>query len=1467
MPRLHASTAISSSGKATLAQTTTPPPPNTTAAQPPSPQLPGMRRLNDTGTFQAQTRAPASRRLLKRIPYVLDLNVDYANYSEPSLKMLYQSGARSLLVVSQMNGTDCPLASLLVFSRKLGYHATSVEIDPKNGIMGMAGKLTQMGAGNSLDVFLSCTSKHEVVALAMMGCYMIGLVPGLFLSHVPGTIRQLEPVLEHWAISYLLESRPFEFLAQGILTPLEWTREKTPHGMVSTHYEAFEFALGDIFPTHQVTMMTVQILSCGAVLSSAMWGRQSTYKFRKGAQTVAEYIFNFVHMSNVSTFDGVKQFDLQGRCSTCTAGAQQVFPFSTPRGADNHTHWFARYANGDTKIVKPSHGDLRTVPSQWFRFFGDVQARMPSWRDKLRSVYPCLEGCFMQETSIGCEACPAGHFRAHDDLNCRRCPSGRYQDEEGLASCKACPKGADCRNATNTTPIAKPGWFRVDTAPAAAASAKTNYSAGVCAGTGRISAERFRWVPCPEAQICLGANRCSQGNTGVLCASCDYGSSFMGFYPNLRKCGECPSGTILGLRVVLVYVLFFGVLFALQHVAFHEASDAKSLVIPVCVILLRHMQVLGMIAHSVALDRSSSFFAHVPGIFSSFSVQPFLVAQLDCRRQGQGDSVTDHLVSSIEMFMWGACLLPVGYVAILLFHLARWLMGSFRIKFHLRVKASSSKAEKAILFAKRMALSRLSVHRLYDLPRQLIGWALIAVPVATHSCSQLLACAPQAGSDVVILRMNSNVICTSQEYKDLVPNIMTIFFVVTIPHILALYYLLVGASRHQIHRHISGRRTLGLLIVGWRDTNMHFELVYFMRSMWISGCPTLFEGRDKVFAGQLAGLLVTALLARINMPRMNNDRRALLQLEQQSWVLLACTLGLGYVYEIVRERDTDDGILKADMVPLFIANKQVACTNGMALAHIFFIGALVFTLVWNKVIIGMQVRQTCYRNVEGCRSVLLYFARCLRGLSHIKFRTEDAHGAYMDVGDLKEGERKLLMLGFRMLIQVCLDSNNKFNMKFIMGAVQEVFSRAGVTRYAEMQAYETRCLMKGKTLQRIHISSNSLMNKSTITIDEFQAAFADVEQDIINRTPDLHAVNAVLGAVRQGHIRREVDAEDMREHRGIGWKKNDEQKLQTLGDLQPDGSSTNPQVTTLGVLSNLDHMFQDDVELISDHQKELLIQNRLYQLKLRNGEAQSEIHRLWERLNRTHMSRDVSLWVENMETKADHALEMTRVLGQKDPLIPSDVQTLHGAWKLRRDPYTTPQPSSLYSPRARGLEPTAQVPRSFWHGIDNDSAPSQRSPQQSELDNPSRGFGAPRQETAPAAAAEAPLAAAASTEQQEALQFHFGVPFKKVHHGVFKAMLLSGFRASGVPEASVLKLTIALLQDAQNVRTEESTIVAHVQGPRMQIGELRQREEIARLKVMGHPVRSVENALLLQGSEEVAVASLVTVAGAAETDM
>lgn len=921
-----------------------------------------------------------------------------------------------------------------------------------------------------------------------------------------------------------------------------------------------------------------------------------------------------------------------------------------------------------------------------------------------------------------------------------------------------------------------------------------------------------------------------------------------------------------------------------------------------CVILLRHLQLLGMLMHSMGIDHiRGSFFSVFPGVIVGMLSRPFSIAQMDCLDQVEnhkGITTEEHLRPDIRMFLYGAFMFPAGLCLMWLFHWLRECRLSLRKRILFHSLSETSAIEQASRLAQRMEIGTISVHEWYDLPRQCIAWTLIALPVALQSSSLLLACSVSHGSDLVISEMNSDVICTLPVYVALYTKVLGFLIVVTLPPVVIFYHVLSRAAVNEYQRTISGRRVLGLLIIGWRDQLYHFEVLYFVRTIVVAIIPVFARGRETVFVAQFSTILLIAIIARSLLPRLNNDRRSLHSLEHHSYLLLLSTLLLGILFEVtnpVRSATTPDALIKEDMVPAFLKDHKNDWANVCALMHVGFVLYVVFSMLWNKVIIRRHIRQESFGNISGCTWMLLSFARCVSGLNSIKFVNKEqvndstgnqGGGAYIDATNLRERERMLLMNAFRMVIQVCMDSKQKFNMAFIMGAVQEVFVRADCTRQAVKNDYEIQAFLKGKEISRITDGDGVQGHEGQVTVDELHAGFVDVEHDIINHSPDLHVINSCNSDQTQPTHERIVEMHEDKQDRVADTSVERErvaiemalaqelerQKLVAMHHVVRYGISNGAdgvgQVVTSEVISILDQLFQDDVAMLNHHEQDSLSQSKRHALKKKLSDAMTEIARLKELLHKTEIAgaRDALSNQKNNNSSSG----IVRLLDQARPPIASDLRTLHGEWKVQRNLYLAPEePLAPYSPRARGLSPLDPHVAQSHQRLHDQTSTSWLS------DRLGRGFGMQAEapaSTLPTEVAAAPRAKAAAMPAataidasiaQDAVVLCFDtLPGVKVHPGVFKAMLLGGLRACGVPETSVVQFTVVLQEDlSDGGSTSKGRLAAHVQAAPPHISILR-GVDTSRLKVMGYALQCVEDAKLLPCSA-IAAAAPSTAAAAA----
>jgi hypothetical protein len=598
-------------------------------------------------------------------------------------------------------------------------------------------------------------------------------------------------------------------------------------------------------------------------------------------------------------------------------------------------------------------------------------------------------------------------------------------------------------------------------------------------------------------------------------------------------------------------------------------------------------------------------------------------------------------------------------------------------------------------------------------------------------------------------------------------------------------------------------------------------------------------------------------------------------------------------------------------------------------------------MAWNRIIMSLHLQQECYANVAGCSWMLLQLARCVNGLNSINFdRTGEKTS--IDATKLRESERKIMMLCISKVIRCSMDSKDRFNMGYIMGAVQEVFIRAQHTRHADMLGYENKVRSKGmKIVDRAthfgRVSTHKdqsdtrdegnkiLTMTDSVTVDELHAAFMDVEHDIMNHSPDLQVINLMTSQSDQP--KHKHMAEDHHEQQTVRHatekeliREKDEALMKKMRAMDADHRAEMlakvsshvglfkaqggvSQVLTINAYDYMVELFSKEVAYTLDASS----QRKSYELSEKLRDAQSEISFLRSAWKKTVMagvrtaqvkgqtSNDPTnaLAVENAKNVAPHVSRLS-------PAIPSDLQVLHRDWKQRANPYSFAEPTSAYSPRARGLDPTdMRVPRSVWSdGVQEQiEAPNEGGKTlKAELerlraetsnawlsDRLERGFGM-EAETAQSDVPDLPpsaseLATAATTAPLlhnhpnsqaaqrafivenkcrinndgardiahdtyaplEAVLFLFDAPYAKIHPGVFKAMLLSGLRSAGVPETSVTQLNVQLQQDNSQ---GEDKLAAHVQGPVEHMAVLR-TTNVSRLKVMGYPCKDVHNAPLV----------------------
>eukprot|EP00929_Paragymnodinium_shiwhaense_P059598 TRINITY_DN29842_c0_g1_i1.p1 TRINITY_DN29842_c0_g1~~TRINITY_DN29842_c0_g1_i1.p1 ORF type:complete len:1690 (+),score=365.37 TRINITY_DN29842_c0_g1_i1:138-5207(+) len=452
-----------------------------------------------------------------------------------------------------------------------------------------------------------------------------------------------------------------DFLMFPLPIPVPMLSDRCPFfGIVGDFITQFETDYG-----YPMSMAALQVASTSVMILEAIKAAPDLDTALNGLST---HIPHYFRSHLMHTLLGSTGFSHDGRITGIRPSTLQIEELSMPKQA------FVKYFFGDLVIVSPEARQScleyaassllwsaepidRTPFEQPFgqceRGFKDsLGYPMPNWADKLLILYPCSTGC--QLHNFACHPCSPGKFRSEADSKCMACPPGRYAHMPASAQCEPCPHGAVCSDPARI-PDAKYGnfmdmfeitsngsWIELhqgrdnhyDSINGTATPEQIEEAMTCASERSRLT---YLFFECSPSYICEGSDvngtqKCLGNNTGFLCGQCKEGYSSYTLTPGARTCEACPGFIHLGIRCVVIFVVFLVIVMTWSFIGLDSTFDPNSLACALIRAYVHYFHILGAVLEGSGLEASPAL--HWLVLPLNLVNKPMAMLQLDCFGMG-----------------------------------------------------------------------------------------------------------------------------------------------------------------------------------------------------------------------------------------------------------------------------------------------------------------------------------------------------------------------------------------------------------------------------------------------------------------------------------------------------------------------------------------------------------------------------------------------------------------------------------------------------------------------------------------------------------------------------------------------------------------------------------------------------------------------------------------------------------------
>lgn len=472
------------------------------------------------------------------------------------------------------------------------------------------------------------------------------------------------------------------------------------------------------------------------------------------------------------------------------------------------------------------------------------------------------------------------------------------------------------------------------------------------------------------------------------------------------------------------------------------------------------------------------------------------------------------------------------------------------------------------------------------------------------------------------------------------------------------------------------RKTLGVFYIGYKDTHWYWGVLSMVEVEILLAAGALRTDRDR-------GVSAVAFMVAIFVvdcwckPDLEYARHTLGLSRELSGLTLVITGMLGMLLRI-RDWKLQIGLEKFGPVNWLHDHAEVVCAFVAFIntAHIMY---MVLLAIYARFAVSSKVIKDGGGRNGWFQEKYLRAITNLWGMNRMRLtsyfdHTTDTKQETMDVGVLNQVELQFLQFSMAEMLRTCADSSQVVSTGLIGRAAAHAIQQASGWRSAYL-----------KSVAQQHPYADIKFDEANAlkgaTVDEVFMATQDVGRDVLNRHPAMAHFSLGDDEEVEEEVVKEVMKSVVEEDKYI---EPEELRLPALSRIpEHDESQVQAMVEyTQGILSH--RACNSKVALSVEH---LTTQIRhadaeIDQLRIRRAGRQKE----GIRQARLH---------EELTPRCNATRQMTN-LGIAKPMIPTDALTLHTTW-AKENKETEAPPSSLFSPRARGLAPSEEgVATSYW---------------------------------------------------------------------------------------------------------------------------------------------------------------------------